>query len=74
MNADIQGALKQINKSWKAFEHNGKKLTKRQVKVILKYGLKKGYENTGQLTDEEVDTVLLAIEVDEELRVQEIYK
>jgi hypothetical protein len=58
MNADIKGALEQINKSYKAFEHNGKSLTKGQVKAVLEYGLSKGYEKTNQLSDEEVDKVL----------------
>jgi hypothetical protein len=58
MKADIKGALEQINKSYKAFEHKGKKLTKQQVKEVLKYGLAKGYRHTGELTDNEVDGVL----------------
>lgn len=61
MKADIKGALKQLNKSWKCFEHNGKRMTKQQVKAVLEYGLKKGYEHTGQLTDDEVDFVLDSI-------------
>ena len=31
MHADLQGALSQINKSWKSFVHNGKSLTKEKV-------------------------------------------
>jgi hypothetical protein len=58
MNADIQGALDQINRVWKAFEHKGQRMTKPQVTAVLKYGLKKGYENTGQITDQEVDEVI----------------
>jgi len=58
MNADIKGALRQINKSYKAFEHKGKQLTKRQVKIILEYGIKKGYKHTGQFTDKEIDNLL----------------
>ena len=58
MNADIAGALEQINKFYTAFQHKGKPMTKEQVKKVLQYGLKKGYKNTGQFTDEEVDKVL----------------
>lgn len=58
MNADIKGALTQLNKSWKAFTHKGKPMTKLQVKKVLEYGLKQGYDHTGQLTDNEVDQIL----------------
>jgi hypothetical protein len=58
MNADIKGALKQLNKSYRAFEHKGKSMTKEQVKMVLEYGLNKGYKHTGQLTDEEVDIII----------------
>ena len=58
MNADIAGALEQLNKSWRCFTHKGKPLTKKQVRKILKYGISKGYRHTGQLTDEEVDELL----------------
>lgn len=58
MNADIKGALTQLNKSWKAFTHKGKPMTKLQVKKVLEYGLKQGYDHTGQLTDNEVDKIL----------------
>jgi hypothetical protein len=58
MNADIQGALDQINRVWRYFEHRGKSMTKPEVTAVLKYGLKKGYENTGQITDQEVDEII----------------
>jgi hypothetical protein len=58
MNADCKGALEQINKSWKAFVHNGKPMSKAQVKAILEYAIKKGYEHTGLLTNEEIENVL----------------
>ena len=58
MNADIKGALTQLNKSWRAFTHKGKPMTKLQVKKVLEYGLKQGYDHTGQLTDNEVDQIL----------------
>ncbi len=59
MKADIVGALEQLDKSWKAFEHKGKPLTKEQVRKVLVYGIQKGYKDTGQLTDEEVDNIIL---------------
>lgn len=58
MNADIVGALNNINRSYRIFEHNGKSMTKAQVKKVLQYGLDKGYEHTGQITDDEIDLIL----------------
>ncbi len=58
MNASIQGALKQLNKSYSTFEHRGKRMSKSDVKKVLEYGLKKGYESTNQFSDEEVDKLL----------------
>jgi len=58
MNADCKGALAQINKSYKAFEHKGRSMTKAEVKNILEYAIEKGYEHTGMLSDEEVDNIL----------------
>lgn len=58
MHADLKGALQQINTSYKAFEHKGKRLTKDEVRKVLQYGLDKGYISTAELTDEEVDEIL----------------
>ncbi|MFN8296755.1 MAG: hypothetical protein U0T69_11200 [Chitinophagales bacterium] len=58
MHADIQGALNQINRSWRAFEHRGQKLTKQQVKDVLTYGLKMGYQTTKELDDYVVDKII----------------
>ena len=58
MHADLAGALEQINKSYKAFEHKGKRMSKEQVRKVLKYGLSKGYKTTKELTDEEVDKLI----------------
>jgi len=58
MNADCKGALAQINKSWRGFEHNGKPMTKAEVKAVLEYAVKKGYSHTGLLKDKEVDSVI----------------
>ncbi len=61
MDADIQGCLDQINQSWKAFEHKGQKMSKAQVKAVLEYGIKKGYNSTSQLSDPEVDEILKTV-------------
>jgi len=58
MNASVQGALTQINKSWKAFTHKGKPMTKEQVSKVLIYANNKGYKTTAELTDEEVDNLI----------------
>ena len=58
MKADLKGALQQLDRSWRSFEHRGKPMTKEQVKKVLEYGLSKGYKHTGQLTDEEVDEII----------------
>ena len=59
MNADCKGALAQLNKSYKAFQHKGKPMTKEEVKSVLEYAISKGYEHTGLLSNDEVDLVLL---------------
>lgn len=61
MNADCKGALAQINKAYKAFEHNGKKMNKAEVKAVLEYAIEKGYDHTGMLSDEEVDNILKTV-------------
>lgn len=58
MNADVKGALNQINVSWKAFIHNGRPMTKLQVRAVLEYAIGKGYEHTGQISDSEIDAIL----------------
>jgi hypothetical protein len=58
MEADLAGALEQLNESWEVFEHNGKPMTKNQVRKVLVYGLNKGYKSTSELSDEEVDNIL----------------
>lgn len=61
MKADCKGALAQIDKSWKSFVHNHNPMTKAQVKAVLEYAVRKGYEHTGQLSDEEIDSVIASI-------------
>jgi ribulose bisphosphate carboxylase small subunit len=58
MHADIKGALLNINQSYKLFEHNGKSMTKKQVKKILEYGVEKGYKTTLEFTDVEIENLL----------------
>lgn len=60
MHADIQGALNQINTSYKAFTHRGKSMSKHEVKKVLQFGLKRGYKYTSEFTDEEVDKILIS--------------
>ena len=60
MHADIQGALNQLNKSYKAFTHKGNRMSKSDVKKVLQYALSRGYKSTSELTDSEVDDVLNA--------------
>ncbi len=61
MTADIKGTLERIDTAYRMFEHNGRNLTKDEVRAILKYGQQKGYTNTGQISDTEVDEVLKAV-------------
>lgn len=58
MNADVKGALNQIDKSWKAFTVKGYTLTKPTVKRILEYAVAKGYQHTGQIRDAEIDHLI----------------
>ena len=58
MIANIKGALNRINQAYKLFEHNGKPMSKNEVKSLLEYGLKRGYKYTNEFTDEEVNKIL----------------
>lgn len=62
MDADIQGALNQINRSYRAFEHNGIAMTKKEVKKVLQFGLMRGYKTTDQISDVEIDKILKSVE------------
>jgi len=54
MNANLQGVLNNLTMAYKAFEHNnGKRMTKSEVKQICEYGLKKGYTDTNEITEED---------------------
>lgn len=58
MNADIKGALDQINSSYRSFEHKGKRMTKEQVRKVLEHGLIMGYKHTGEIPEKEIDVIL----------------
>jgi ribosomal protein L12E/L44/L45/RPP1/RPP2 len=61
MDADIKGALQQLDKSYRAFEHKGKRMTKQQVKAVLEYGLQVGYTSTSQLKDKDIDEIICKV-------------
>jgi len=61
MNADCKGALAQINKSWKVFTYKDRSMTKAEVKAILEYAVKVGYDHTGLLKDEEIDSIIQSL-------------
>lgn len=69
MNADVKGALNQLDRSYKAFVHNGKPMAKHEVKKVLEYALAKGYEHTGQLSDKEIDSIVNPIRARREERL-----
>ncbi|EJL66293.1 hypothetical protein [Flavobacterium sp. CF136] len=58
MDADIQGCLNQIDRSYKAFQHNGKSLTKLEVQAVLEYGKAQGYKSVSEIKDSDVDDIL----------------
>jgi hypothetical protein len=60
MNASVKGALSQLDKSWKCFTHKGKPMTKKEVKLVLEYAYKKGYETTNQIQDSEIEELINA--------------
>jgi len=61
MHADLKGALDQINKSYRAFEHKGRSMSREEVIAVLKYGISKGYKTTAEFSEEEVDVVLTTL-------------
>ena len=58
MDASIRGVLSQLDKRYRVFEHKGVNMTKEQVKLVLNYGIMKGYRNISEITDEEVDKLI----------------
>jgi len=49
MNASVQGCLENIDYSYKAFG-----MSKGLVKYILEWAVKQGYENTGEISEDEL--------------------
>lgn len=62
MHADLQGALNQLGRSYRWFTHNGNPMTKDQVRAVLEYGIEKGYKTTKDLSDQEIEDVLLKLQ------------
>lgn len=58
MHADLKGALEQLSNSYHAFEHNGKSMSKDQVRFVLQKGIELGYETTKDFKEGEVDNIL----------------
>lgn len=58
MDADIQGALAQIDRSWKAFAYKNKPMTKPQVKAVLEYGNQVGYKLISEFKENEIDEII----------------
>jgi hypothetical protein len=58
MNADVKGALARINTSYQDFIHDGKIMSKIEVKAVLEYAVKKGYETTNDIPLNEIYEVL----------------
>lgn len=58
MHADLKGSLAALDRSYKVFEHDGKPMTKEQVKKVLEYGISKGYDSTADFSDDEIDKLL----------------
>lgn len=61
MNANCKGTLACLNKSYRTFIHNGKQMSKAEVKAVLEYAIDKGYEHTGLLSNEEIDMIIKKI-------------
>lgn len=58
MDADIQGCYNALTKSYKAFEHNGKSMSKIQVKKCLEYGIACGMKLVSEIPDSVVQSII----------------
>lgn len=58
MHADVNGALANIERSWKVFTHRGEPMTKAQVTAVLTYAKQVGYKSTADLKDKEIDDII----------------
>lgn len=51
------------------FTHKGRNLSDREVRLLVNYGIKKGYETEAEFTDEEVDRVLSETDSQNQLKL-----
>ena len=58
MDADIQGCYNAINKSYKAFEHNGIPMSKIQVKKCLEYGIVNGMKLVSEIPEDVIQNIV----------------
>lgn len=58
MDADIKGCYEHLDKSYKAFEHNGKPMTKKQVKRCLEYGIASGMKSVSEIPDNVIESII----------------
>ena len=47
------------------FTHKGRNLSDKEVRLLVNYGIKKGYETEAEFTDEEVDRLLRGETIEE---------
>lgn len=66
MYADVKGSLEQIDKSWRFFKHNGKKMSKKEVEAVLLYALSQGYVTTQEITDKEIEEIIFKVKYQDE--------
>lgn len=51
----IETALKNLNNTFRFFGHNGKILTKKEVKELLELSIRKNYKSTSQITEKDFE-------------------
>jgi len=70
MDADIKSCYEQLNRSYKAFEHKGKPMTKLQVKRCLEYGLASGMKSVSEIPDSIIDSIIKTKIYDKQKRIR----
>ena len=62
MDANLKGALDNLHIVWFCAEHKGSKMSrlmsKADFKKLIQNGIKKGYENLSEISDEEIDLII----------------
>lgn len=58
MNADVNGCLANINKSYKMFSFEGKPMTKDEVKAVLTVAKLKGYKTTDEIPESDINLII----------------